>query len=196
MSNIVQRCIAWNAARYDQVYDFTLAGKLLTEETMEMFRAEDPIEKLDAIGDIVFVAIGVFWKLGLKTEQIEDLFCVQDEYLKTLDLEQVYVSCNNIQSFIFDVLPEDLDGAYPGAALATYCSFLVALGALGGMGMQDCFYDVVMAICDSNDTKEVKGKTDPSIKANVVKGEGFVPPTKRLEEIYEQHHARLKPAQA
>lgn len=196
MPNIVQKCIAWNAARYDQAYDWELAGKLLTEETMELFRAEDPIDKLDAIGDIVFVAIGVFWKLGLREEQIEDIFAVHDQYLKTIDLEGIHVNCNNVQAYIFDCISEDLDGAYPGAALATYCSFMVALGALGGMGMQGSFYDVVMAICDSNDTKEVKGKTDPSVKANVVKGEGFVPPTARLEEIYEQHHARLKSTQA
>lgn len=192
MPNIVQKCIAWNAARYDQVYDRELACKLLTEETLELFATHDPIERLDAIGDIIFVAIGVFWKLGLTTEQIEDLFGVEDEILKTIDMEKIYVNCDQVQSYLFDILPEGIDGAYPGIALATYCSFLVALGALSGMGMQVCFYDVCMAICDSNDTKEVKGKTDPTIKANVVKGDSFVPPTQRLEEIYEAFHLARK----
>lgn len=182
--NIVTRTIEWNAARYDQVYDYALAGKLLNEEVMELFRAENDVEKLDAIGDIIFVAIGVFWKLGLSVEHIEDLFGVHhEEYLKNVDMETIHENCNKVQSFLFDVLPEDLDGAYPGVALATYCSFMVALGSLSGMGLQDRFYDVVMAICDSNDTKEVKGKTDPTVKANGVKGEGYVPPTKALEYI-------------
>lgn len=189
MPNIVQKCVAWNAARYDQVYDAHLAQKLLTEEILELFQATNPIDKLDAIGDIAFVAIGVFWKLGLSTEQIEDIFSTEEELLKTIDMEGIYVNCNNIQSFVFDVIDENIDYSYPGTALATYGCFMVALGALSGMGMQNYFYDVVMAICDSNDTKEIKGKTDPSVKANMVKGNSFVPPTAKLEEIYAKFRA-------
>lgn len=197
MSNIVRRCIAWNEARYDRVYDYPLAGRLLIEETMELFAAEDPVEKLDAIADIVFVSIGVLWKLGVSPEHIEDIFGVHNNYLAGgIELDKVNVVCDNIQSFLFDVISEDMPAAYPGIALTVYSSFVVALGALNGMGMLSSFYDVVMAVCDSNDTKEVKGKTPANVKVNVVKGYGFVPPTARLEEIYEQHHARLKSTQA
>lgn len=196
MTNIVRRCIAWNEARYDRVYDYPLAGKLLIEETLELFSAKDDIEKLDAVADIVFVSIGVLWKLGVDVEDIEDIFGTNNNYLASgIDIEKVNQVCDNITAFLFDAIDEKVPAAYPGIALTVYSSFVVALGTLHGMGMTKSFYDIVMAVCDSNDTKEIKGKVDPTVKANVVKGQGFVPPTKRLEEIYAQHHAGLKSAQ-
>lgn len=184
MSNIVRKCVAWNAARYDQVYDYPLAGKLLIEETLELFQAESDVDKLDAVGDIVFVSMGVLWKLGVRVEHIEDILGVHNNYLaQAIDMTSVNKVCDNIQNFLFDVLPDDLEAAYPGVALTLYSTFVVALGTLYGMRLQHRFYDVVMAVCDSNDTKEVKGKVDPSVKANLVKGEGFVPPTDALLRI-------------
>ncbi len=67
--------------------------------------------------------------------------------------------------------------------LATLSTFITALSAIRGAGMQRHFYDVCLAICDSNDTKEVKGKTLAHIKANINKGLGFVPPTLALQKI-------------
>lgn len=190
MSNIVKKCIAWNAARYDRVYDYKLAASLLTEETLELFSATSAVEKLDAIGDIVFVAIGVFWKLGLSERDIEDILCVDNRYLANMDMREIYLGCDTIQSFVFDNIDETIDGSYPGAAMATYCLLLIALGALNGLGMQRYFYDVVDAICESNNTKELKGKVDPSIKANISKGTGFVPPTARLEALHFDYISR------
>lgn len=71
--------------------------------------------------------------------------------------------------------------------LALMSIFVTALGALKGMGMQMAFYDVLYAICDSNDTKEVKGRVSATVKANISKGDNFVPPTKKLAEIYSNH---------
>ena len=71
LMSITDRVILWNSQRYDQVYDYGLASRLLLEETQELFDAHSVVDKLDAIGDIVFVAIGVLWKLGLSDEQRE-----------------------------------------------------------------------------------------------------------------------------
>lgn len=182
LATITDRCIQWNEQRYDQVYDYELAARLLLEETEELYAATDPVERLDAIGDIMFVAIGVFWKLGFNKEQVEDIFHRED--LATLSMEDANHVSQSIILFGMDELSNDLVGAYPGLSLACYSVFITALGALRGMGLQYRVYDVVHAICDSNATKEVKGKVDASVKANVVKGAGFVPPTEALRAIY------------
>lgn len=185
MTNIVRKCIAWNEARYDRVYDYNLASKLLIEETLELFQAENDSDRLDAVGDIVFVAIGILWKLGVSPEHIEDILGVNNLYFAGdgAEIEKINVVIDNVQSFLFDTLSEDLEAAYPGIALTLYSLFIVALGTLHGMRLQHRFYDVVDAICESNNTKELKGKTDPTVKANLVKGEGFVPPTDALLRI-------------
>jgi hypothetical protein len=52
--------------------------------------------------------------------------------------------------------------------------------------MQNMFFDVLNAICDSNDTKSVPNKhVDPSVKANTSKGENFVPPTEALSKMFQ-----------
>lgn len=181
---ITDRAIRWNELRYPRKYDATLAMNLLLEETQELYDAKSDIDKLDAVADICFVAIGVFWKLGLNHRQIYDIFYLHD--MRTLDMNQAYDWCMNLQMTALDVIDQDLPGAWPGFNLATFSVFVTALGAIRGMGMQHVFYDVCMAICVSNDTKSVaKEKTDPSVKANVNKGDTYVAPTSRLLEIYQ-----------
>lgn len=182
LKSIAERVIDWNSKRYDQVYDYNLASSLLIEETAELFAAIDPVEKLDAIGDIVFVAIGVLWKMGFTAEEIDGLMHNIELEKVSLDMAHTW-SCNAMFEALDHPEVQSKDGAYQGLDLALNCIFLIAFGALQGMGLQHEFYNVVHAICDSNDTKEVKGKTDPSVKANIVKGEGFVPPTAALRKI-------------
>lgn len=189
---IAERVIDWNSKRYDQVYNSELAVNLLLEETAELFATNDKVEKLDAVGDIVFVAIGVLWKLGFTANQISNAVHGQ-AYEQELNIEQAsFVDLFNYSKALeYDALEaeeiQDVKGAYMGLNLALYSIFTVALGALQGMALQHEFFNIVHAICDSNDTKEVKGKTDASVKANIVKGAGFVPPTKALEEIIKRN---------
>jgi hypothetical protein len=57
----------WNAARYDQVYNFELTSKLLKEEYDEYITAvnnNDIVDQADALADIIFVSVGALWKQG------------------------------------------------------------------------------------------------------------------------------------
>ena len=191
MLNIAERCILWNSQRYDQVWNYDLAAKLLLEETEELFLATKPVDKLDAIGDITFVAMGVFWKLGFTTEQVTEIMHGID--LSKCSMMEANMYAQDVIYSAMDILDDNLKGAFPGLSLACHCLFVTALGQLRGMGLQHKFYEVVHAICDSNATKEIKGKVDPSVKANVVKGAGFVPPTEALLEIYNTlYHAQVE----
>jgi hypothetical protein len=181
---ITDRVILWNKQRYEQEYNYDLAAQLLLEETSELFEAKSDIDKLDAIGDIFFVAIGVFWKLGLPNEVIQRIF--HDLDLTKATIEETNDLCNNIEYAIMEEV-SDVIGAYPGIKLACYSAFICALGTLRGMNMQHTIYDIVHAICDSNHTKEIKGKTPSHIKANINKGKGYKPPTEALMNIYKQN---------
>lgn len=191
MTNIVKQCIAWNEARYDRVLNLDLALKLLEEETEELIQAADIVSKLDAIGDITFVAIGVLWKAGLNEDVICEMLGLFEERILHLDIS----SCDTSQLYnafgmiLHSVLAMDeidtleASVASSAAMLAIWhCSL-----TLRAMGLQQEYFNIVKAICDSNDTKEVKGKTDPSIKANIVKGDLFIPPTIALQRIISQY---------
>lgn len=178
--DIVQRVIAWNAARFDRVFNYEMACKLLLEETEELYAAQSVVEKMDAVGDIVFVAIGVLWKLQIPEEYIQYIMYKED--LTKLNNVELHYYMNFISASVVDNLDHSQKGAWSGYSLATFSTFVTALGALRGLGMQDYFYDIVEAICNSNDTKEIK-KTDPDKKANINKGEGFVPPSMALSKI-------------
>lgn len=179
---ITKRVIDWNALRYDQKFDYELATSLLLEETAELFEASTAVDKLDAVGDIVFVAIGVLWKLGFTEEQIYDIFYVHD--ISAMSPAEALHWMMNVQAISMDIIDHQVDAAWPGLVHALYCVFIVALGALRGMKVQNIFYDVVHAICDSNDTKEVKGKTPAHVKANIVKGANYKAPTEALFNLY------------
>lgn len=180
---ITERVINWNKARYDQVFDYDLAMRLLLEETQELYSAETVVDKLDAIGDIVFVAIGVLWKLGFSRQMIYDIFYVHD--MTKMTMAEAHLWSMNVQSISMDIIDHDVPAAWPGLVLALYSVFNTCIGASIGLNTQNIFYDVVHAICDSNDTKDVK-RVEPGVKANVVKGHEYVPPTEALFILYVQ----------
>ena len=179
--SIAIKCVDWNAARYDQVFNYDLAVKLLLEETEELFTADNLIDRLDAVGDITFVAMGVLWKMGLSAEEIHAFFYKTD--LRIMTMFELHDHMNLVLEHIINRVDDSVYGTVPGAYFACYATFITCIQFLQSVKMQGCFYDIVDAICDSNNTKEVKGKVDPAVKANIVKGDSFVPPTQRLEEI-------------
>lgn len=185
-----ERVIAWNAARYNQEFDYNLAVSLLLEETEELYDAPNVVGMLDAIGDISFVAIGVFWKLGFSNVMIKHFFHEHD--VGDMTMQEAYEFGNYIQLQALDSIVEDIPGAMPALALACHTMLISALGALRGLGMQYLFYDVLNAICDSNDTKEVRGKTLASVKANSIKGSDFISPLNALATIEANHVNRIK----
>jgi len=185
--DIVEDCIKWNAARYECKYDRSLAVNLLLEETTELFEASKLVDKLDAIGDITFVAIGVFWKLGITEEIIKGLF----ERLDQISAEQAFYFTLEIRNLYYESTKHIDDykmaDLFAGFDLACYSLFITAIGTLRGLGMQEHFYSICKAICDSNNTKIIRGKVEAHIKANIDKGENFIPPTKQLKHIIAVH---------
>lgn len=179
---ITKRAIDWNKARYKQEFDYDLAVKLLLEETEELYKANSIIEKLDAIGDITFVAIGVLWKLGFSDQQIYDIFYSAN--MTKMTLEDAHHWMMNVQILSMDIIDHEVKAAWPGVVLTLYSVFNTCIGAIHGLGLQNIYYDVVHAICDSNDTKIITPNTPAHIKANINKGSNFIPPEAKLLELY------------
>jgi predicted HAD superfamily Cof-like phosphohydrolase len=70
--NFVKRICKWNEERGNSKGNFntSLELALLTEELNEFTRSDKEVDKLDALVDIIFVAIGSMHKLGLTPQQI------------------------------------------------------------------------------------------------------------------------------
>lgn len=59
----------------------------------------------------------------------------------------------------------------------------ISIGAMWKMGLDNFqIYEAIKAVCDSNDSKEVK-RVGHNVKANIVKGPGYFKPEPRLQEI-------------
>ena len=71
MKEIIERVIHWNSERYDQEFDHRLTRNLLKEEVLEFEEAIKDVDRLDALVDTIYVALGAMWKLGLSSTQIE-----------------------------------------------------------------------------------------------------------------------------
>lgn len=71
MKNIIKKITTWNSKRYNQEYSKKLTESLLTEEIQEFLNSKNETDQLDALCDIIYVAIGAMWKIGLNKEQIE-----------------------------------------------------------------------------------------------------------------------------
>lgn len=186
--DVVSKCIKWNSERYDRVFNNKLSLSLLNEEIGELFRADTEVEKLDAIGDIIFVALGVLWKAGVDMDLVKTCLYAEEDNISIKNAEM------NLSMYTCDLLESNID--IPNLTLevgeqeelytiayAVRAIFIIALSAARALGVQAYIIDIVDAICDSNATKEVKGKTDPAIKANIFKGQDFIPPTARLQAI-------------
>lgn len=173
---IVDKCIAWNEARYPQVYNKELATSLIREELNELREAQTVVDELDAIGDITFVAIGTLWKLGCSNEVLNKIFYGRD--LTTISLPELENHVYSIENRLnFSGTDKE------GSDKALYAVFGTCFNKLVELDMQQYFYRIVDAICVSNNTKVLAGKTAPSIKVAIDKGPAFVPPTEALMQI-------------
>jgi len=59
----------------------------------------------------------------------------------------------------------------------------IAIGAMWKMGLSpEQIREALQTVCDSNDSKDAK-MNDPAVKANMDKGENYVAPEPKLQEI-------------
>jgi hypothetical protein len=159
MQNIFKRAANWNKQRYPQIYSSALTFALLEEEYQELTDAHKNVDKLDALCDIIYVSMGALWKL--KAEHA------------TLDRQSTFVSSIN------SIKRPDLGTILLLKTIINECE----------NEMVDEFnfsnenvIEALNIVCDANDSKTAK-MTHPGIKANINKGDGFVAPEARLQNL-------------
>lgn len=87
MSTVFDRVALWNGMRYEQVNSPDLTARLLYEECHEYDASTNNVDRLDALCDIIYVAIGGMWKMGLSPVQIEvalDIICDSNDSKKVV----------------------------------------------------------------------------------------------------------------
>ena len=180
LQTVFTRVSAWNAARYEQEYSNTLAVSLLREEYVEWLHSTTPVDKLDALCDITYVALGIVWKAKVHPMMFGVAF---SNSLATVSLlvDSFELNPAYFIGSLIDVLEYEAD--YPVTQCAANVIALSLAQALS-MGLsENQFIEALLVVCDSNDSKSVK-KVAADIKANAGdKGAGFIPPEPRLLEI-------------
>lgn len=181
---LVLRPFIWNERRYDRVYNNNLTTNLLYEEFNEWIESTTDVDLLDALMDIQFVALGGIWKLNMTAEQMEE---AQDNALH-LALQVLNISGVQpgfvIQALIVDMMTAQANDL--ATNLFTIQFLCEAQAKVMGLSPEqvDKAFEIV---CDSNDSKTI-AKTDPNVKANIDKGDYFVAPEPRLQEVLNGRH--------
>ncbi len=75
MSNLIQNVFEWNKDRglIDKEFDLDLEYAMLKEELIELIIADNKVDVADAIGDIIFVALGSLSKLARTEQNVSDI---------------------------------------------------------------------------------------------------------------------------
>lgn len=178
MALVYERVSNWNAARYDRVYNQDLALGLLREELQEYLDATSDVDRLDALCDITYVAMGCVWKLNAD-EAIDDFVANAVGYLNAV-LPEALLEPAHILTAYLTALEHDVD--WPPHMICHIC-VLLANRQMARMGLQPEHIEAaLLAVCNANDTKTI-AKTDSSVKANVDKGSFFKSPEPALQAI-------------
>ena len=175
MLQVYQRVSEWNAARYARLYNKELALSLLREEYKEYLEATNPVDRLDALCDMAYVAMGVLWKLDVSDEDMQTAGQHSVQVISALldinELNPVVMT-----STYLDVLEYQKD--YPPLVTMNFI-ITACFTEIHGMGVDPIA--AMTIVCDSNDSKSVK-RVAPHVKANIDKGENFIPPEPRLNK--------------
>jgi len=179
------RVAAWNAARYPQEHNDALSLSLLNEEFTEYTEAKRAVDKLDALCDMTFVALGMLWKLDPQeheqAEAIEEAIKNVETIANNEFFEPAY--------FIPSVLAKYAASTLRGVDVAHYVLLLCYL-QMTHMGLAEAeIEEAILIVCDSNDSKVIK-ETAPDVKANIDKGADFTPPEPRLQILLDKVEAR------
>ena len=183
MITICNRVAGWNAARYPRELNFDLAIALLSEEYTELKEAVEPVNALDALCDLTYVALGVLWKCNIPNEEFEN-----DEK-EAVKFVQGLVGSHIQPCFLIGAVIDscELDNDMP-IALAMHAIVLLARAQMSTMHLPlEAHIEALNIVCDANDLKTAT-MTDPSVKANINKGPDFVKPEARLQVLLEKHN--------
>ncbi len=100
MIHLIKSICDWNRDRYDQEFNGSLAHDLLSEEVDELYNAclldNNDVEIVDALVDIIYVAIGALWKFGFNPDQIHraiEIVC-ESNNSKTAAKTEAHIKAN------------------------------------------------------------------------------------------------------
>lgn len=180
LQTVYERIARWNGQRYEQVYNQNLAVSLLREEYAEWRLDKLPVQKLDGLCDVVYVALGVIWKANIDRALVQ---MAQERSMETADALVNAWELNPAYFIgsIIDVL--EVEDDYPvEQAMMNVVSLATAQAFSMGLTYPQ-WIEALLVVCDSNDSKSVK-KVAADIKANAGdKGLSFIDPAPRLLDI-------------
>lgn len=180
--DIYKNVSAWNAARYNQQLDLKLAGELLVEEYGEYFEKPGAVDKLDALGDISYVALGICWKSDISPEMLEEKLNYWQDYLIDALNSMPGVQPIFLVTTFIATLADDYEFGIADSMAAILN--LAAFQASYTWGFTPPLWlRTLEAICNSNDTKVIV-QVAPDVKANAGnKGPNYVSPAADLAKI-------------
>jgi hypothetical protein len=200
---VFERVSAWNKARYPREYNKNLAVALLSEELEEYFEASEHIpresqeaemhtgltnfhravERLDALCDTIYVAMGVIWKLGVNDRERSAHWMKAVEFASGLMNGKVKMPP---VAYATGVMSTHKKEVMYNVTIDMQMIIVLCLAQMQTLGLNEAeLIEALLIVCDSNDSKSVK-KTDPSVKANIDKGETFIAPEFRLQTIIDK----------
>lgn len=182
LSDIYKHVVLFNAQRYERVYNHDLAIALLREEYNEYLDAETEVDQLDALCDIIYVAMGVIWKLNISDDDNnQSITATREDLTKLLDANSMmpqYLLSAALESTAHD---SDFPVLY-GMHLIIGC----CLCAMQTLNLTfDTAIEALLVVCASNASKTVQ-KTRTDEKANLDKGPYFVRPEPELQSILDR----------
>ena len=185
MEKIYNSVSRWNEARYEREYNAELACSLLNEELDEYNDATDMTGLLDALGDTIYVALGVIWKLNVGAKEFKLALIEASEVVDHLGKIAIVEPIAFARAFVQTIASGKEEAVCCHAIVYSCLRQMISLGLTTEESV-----GVVRAICKSNDTKSVK-KVSSDIKANCGdKGDMYISPKVAINLIVEKVNAR------
>jgi len=184
LSEVFDSVSNWNSLRYDRVINTDLLVSMLNEELDEYYEGDSAVDKLDAICDITYVAMGGLWKLEAPEEINEAYFEQTKEMIPNILNAGPYGPMTYIRGYIDSIkYSAEVPVAFSLHMIIQSCFYEMLENGLSS----ELAYQALGAVCKSNNTKSIK-KVDPSDKGYGPKGEFYVSPTAELTKILEKSH--------
>jgi hypothetical protein len=178
MEEIFKRVGRWNALRYERTIDTRLTAELLAEELGEFLLAETIVDTLDALCDLTYVAIGGIWKSSADNESIDVCLTISQADMQRRLNNYMDRPITTIPLAILSVKNEDYDTVQVFTDIVVAC--MTEMMGLG-LSTEQC-KEAMLIVCDANDSKSV-AKTPSHMKANISKGNDFIPAEPRLKDL-------------
>lgn len=161
MNTIFPRVAAWNAARYPQEFSLTHTNRLLTEELFEALEAEEKVNYIKELCDIIYVALGSLWKLNFPQKAHDHFIGEAAEHIARLPYDKIE-PIEYISSHVNAIARENAD-----VPVLLHGVVFLALAQLQGIGLtKELAVKCMHAVCDSNDSKSIVKPADIHTKAN------------------------------